>query len=202
MIVNYSETSPRFDEALNKLNINGFHCPGGTDKNSDHSYGRVYEALLDVVPQGSSIMEVGIFHGGSMLLWRELFPESVIVGIDNCNNVDKSVMERLDERTTLIFNDAYDFTFVHQFEARECYYGLIVDDGPHTLKSQCDFLSLYLPLLQPGGVAVVEDIAAERHFFALNACVPDSWEKQRIDLRSVKGRADDIMFVVRRPMND
>ena len=201
MIVNHKETSPRFDAALNKLNINGFHCPGGTDKNSDHSYGRVYEALLDMVP-GKAIMEVGIFHGGSMLLWQELFPESVIVGIDNRNAVHGSVMERLTDRATLLFNDAYDSTFVHQFEALGCSYGMIIDDGPHTLSSQCDFLSLYLPLLEPGGIAVVEDVSAEHHLAALNACVPDKWARQFIDLRSIKGRADDIMFVVRRPMDD
>jgi hypothetical protein len=199
-IVNYGTESPRFDAALQKLGINGFHLPGGTDKNSDHSYGRVYEALLDLVPAGAPIMEVGVFHGGSVLLWQELFPESVVVGIDNCNAVHGSVMERKTSRATFIFDDAYDSLFVHQFVANGSSYGMIVDDGPHTLQSQCDFLSLYLPLLYPSGIAIVEDVAAEHYFDALEACVPDDWKRQRVDLRGVKGRVDDMMLIVQRPL--
>jgi hypothetical protein len=201
-IVNYSSESPRFDAALRKLDIAGFHRPGGTDKNTDHSYGRVYEALLDIVPDGGPIMEIGVFHGGSVLLWQELFPDSVVVGVDNCDGVDSSVRERLDSRSTLIFDDAYHEGFTNDLVALGCRYGLLVDDGPHTLESQCRFLSLYLPLLKLGGIAVVEDIVATDHFDILERCVPADWERQRIDLRNVKGRIDDIMLIVRRPKND
>lgn len=201
-IVNYSSESPRFDAALRKLDINGFHRPGGTDKNTDHSYGRVYEALLDIVPDGGPIMEIGVFHGGSMLLWQELFPQAVVVGVDNLDAVDHSVRDRLDKRSTLIFDDAYHWGLSHDLFAHGCRYGLLIDDGPHTLESQCRFLSLYLRLLKPGGIAVVEDIVAEDHFDILEQCVPAEWERQRIDLRGVKGRIDDIMLIVRRPVND
>jgi cephalosporin hydroxylase len=142
-------------------------------------------------------MEIGVFHGGSMLLWQDLFPESAIVGVDICNAVHSNVIERLTERATLTFDDAYDKNFVHQLTAAGCSYGLIVDDGPHTLESQCDFLSLYLPLLKTGGVAVIEDIQEISWFEQLEAKIPNGYVSERVDRRSVNGRWDDLMLVVK-----
>jgi len=192
---------------LEKYGIGYWQNPGGTDKQKcedvgtpadSHSYGPVYEALASMVPKGSSIMEIGIFHGGSMLLWQDLFPESAIVGVDISDAVDSDVMERLNERTTLIFHDAYSQSFVHQFVAAGCNYGLIVDDGPHTLKSQRKFLSLYLPLLAPGGIAVIEDIQDIGWFEQLEAEIPKGYTSERVDRRSINGRWDDLMLVIRK----
>ena len=191
---------------LTKYGIGYWQNPGGTDKQKcedvgtpadSHSYGPVYEALASRVPKGSPIMEIGIFHGGSMLLWQDLFPESAIVGVDISNAVDSNVMGRLDERTTLIFDDAYSQSFVHQLAAATgCGYGLIVDDGPHTLKSQRKFLSLYLPLLAPGGIAVIEDIQDIGWFEQLEAEIPKGYTSERVDRRSINGRWDDLMLVI------
>lgn len=196
---------PTVEAILKKYGIGYWRNPGGTDKqkcesvgtpDDSHSYGPVYEALADMVPEGSSIMEIGVFHGGSMLLWQDLFPSSVIVGVDICNAVHGSVMERLTERATLLFDDAYDQSFVHQLVAAGCRYGLIIDDGPHTLKSQCDFLSLYLPLLKPGGIAVIEDIQEPSWFDRLEAEIPSGYTSERVDRRDVNGRWDDLMLVI------
>ena len=105
-------------------------------------------------------------------------------------------MERLDERATLIFDDAYNQSFVHQLVAAGCSYGLIVDDGPHTLESQCTFLSLYLSLLKPGGIAVIEDIQEISWFEQLEANIPKGYISERVDRRSINGRWDDLMLVI------
>lgn len=196
---------PTVEAILRKYGIGYWKNPGGTDKQKcenigtpadSHSYGPVYEALAKMVPKGSPVMEIGVFHGGSMLLWQDLFPESVVVGVDICNAVHSSVIERLTERATLTFDDAYDETFVYQLAAAGCSYGLIVDDGPHTLKSQCDFLSLYLSLLKPGGIAVIEDIQEISWFEQLEANVPSGYVSERVDRRQINGRWDDLMLVI------
>ena len=98
-----------------------------------------------------------------------------------------------------MFDDAYNESFVHQLAASGCSYGLIVDDGPHTLKSQCDFLSLYLlPLLKPGGIAVIEDIQEIGWFEPLEAKIPMGYVSERVDRREVNGRWDDLMLVIRK----
>jgi len=196
---------PTVEAILKKYGIGYWRNPGGTDKQKcenvgtpadSHSYGPVYEALAKMVPSGSPIMEIGVFHGGSMLLWQDLFPESVIVGVDICNAVHNSVIERLSKRATLIFDDAYDESFVHQLAAAGCSYGLIVDDGPHTLESQCNFLVLYLSLLKPGGIAVIEDIQETSWFERLEANIPKGYVSERIDRRQINGRWDDLMLVI------
>ena len=77
----------------------------------------------------------------------------------------------------------------------------IIDDGPHTLQSQVDFLRLYLPLLNKGGIALIEDVQDVQWFASLEAEVEklgSEFAFERVDLRSVKGRYDDLVFVVTR----
>jgi hypothetical protein len=72
----------------------------------------------------------------------------------------------------------------------------IIDDGPHTLESQCKFLSLYLPLLAEGGMAVIEDVQSTDWFATLEQHVSKSYAFETIDLRGIKGRYDDLVFAV------
>jgi hypothetical protein len=77
----------------------------------------------------------------------------------------------------------------------------IIDDGPHTLQSQVDFLRLYLPLLNESGIALIEDVQDVQWFASLEAEVEklgSGFTFERVDLRSVKGRYDDLVFVVTR----
>jgi predicted O-methyltransferase YrrM len=195
------DKAPIIDGALNKLGINGFHLPGGTDKASDHSYGPVYEALLKLMPLPKNVVEVGVFYGGSLLLWQSVFPKAQIVGIDCANSIHPVVSDRFDGgRTSFLQGNAYEQTMVEK--VAEHVGGTIdiaIDDGPHTLESQQRFLELYGPLLAPGGIAIVEDIVSPSWLPALQAQVPEGWKWQAIDLRDKKGRADDIMFVMQRP---
>jgi hypothetical protein len=57
---------------------------------------------------------------------------------------------------------------------------------------------LYLPLLTEGGVAIVEDVQDVSWFDSLEQQVPEGYVYERIDLRSVKGRYDDLVFAVTR----
>jgi hypothetical protein len=69
------------------------------------------------------------------------------------------------------------------------------------LQSQKDFLRLYLPLLNKGGVAVIEDVQDVQWFAALEAEVQKAegeFVSEQVDLRSIKGRYDDLVFVVKR----
>ena len=71
-----------------------------------------------------------------------------------------------------------------------------IDDGPHSLASQQRFLELYLPLLNDGGIAVIEDIQDYSRFDSLTALVGEDYTYEIVDLRGVKGRYDDLMLVV------
>ena len=58
------------------------------------------------------------------------------------------------------------------------------------------FLSLYLPLLTEGGMAVIEDVQSPDWFNTLKQHVPEEFTFEEIDLRGIKGRYDDLVFAV------
>jgi hypothetical protein len=74
----------------------------------------------------------------------------------------------------------------------------MIDDGPHTLESMVSFIQLYLPLLKEDGILVVEDVQDMRWVNRLRIVTPDAYKPyiEVYDRRDVKGRYDDIMFVI------
>ena len=191
--------APVIDAILNAQNINGFEFPGGTDKQTLHSYGPVYEQLLSPMKgKNATVLEVGVQLGGSLLLWHDFLPDSVVIGLDNKDAIDPSIMPRMDPlRCAVLFMDAYDngtISKVKQLAPNGIDFA--IDDGPHSLASQQRFLELYLPLLNDGGIAVIEDIQDYSWFDSLTPLVGEEFTYEIIDLRGVKGRYDDLMLVV------
>lgn len=193
--------APGIDKILNAQNINGFEFPGGTDKQTLHSYGPVYEQLLSPLKEkNATILEVGVQLGGSLLLWHDLLPKSLVIGIDNKDAIDKSIMPRMDPlRCAVLFMDAYDSDTIFRVQQLAINgIDFAIDDGPHSLESQQRFLDLYLPLLNEGGIAVIEDIQDCAWFESLIPLVTNKYSYEIVDRRGVKGRYDDLMLIVRR----
>lgn len=197
----------RVAEIVLAENINGFAAPGGTDKHSDHSYGPVYSALMQNYagtgrPMGTpAILEIGVQYGGSMLLWQKLCPSSFVFGVDSQQQVSPEIFKRLDpNRYAFLVADAYTpETAAKIAELHPRPFDFIIDDGPHTLASQIDFLQLYLSRLAENGVAVIEDVQSETWINSLQSFVPRTgFVAQHIDLRAVRNRFDDMLFIVRR----
>ena len=195
-------------EIIAHYDINGHEKDGGTDKDTFHSYIELYERLLaPFVDKAITLVEIGIQYGGSMLLWQDYLPRAEFIFVDNVNSISPKILEHLDpDRASILFQDAY-----NEIEAYDVDYlaksgpsggiDFIIDDGPHTLQSQEDFLRLYLPLLNKGGVAVIEDVQDVQWFAALEAEVQKAegeFVSEQVDLRSIKGRYDDLVFVVKR----
>ena len=57
---------------------------GRTDKSStNHDYLVTYAKVLEHMRQTARhVMEVGVFYGGSLTMWRDYFPNAFIVGVD------------------------------------------------------------------------------------------------------------------------
>jgi cephalosporin hydroxylase len=195
-------------EIIAKYDINGHEKDGGTDKDTYHSYIELYERLLaPFVDKAITLVEIGIQYGGSMLLWQDYLPKAQFVFVDNVNSIHPKILDHLDrDRTSILFQDAYNDIGAEDVDylAKSGPSGgidFIIDDGPHTLQSQRDFLRLYLPLLNSGGVALIEDVQDTYWFADLEEEVlrlGKGYITECIDIRHIKGRYDDLVFVVTR----
>jgi cephalosporin hydroxylase len=195
-------------EIIAHYDINGHEKDGGTDKDTFHSYIELYEQLLaPFADKAITLVEIGIQYGGSMLLWQDYLPKAHFIFVDNVNCIHPKILDHLDNyRTHFLFQDAYDAMTLDDvsYIAESGPSGgidFIIDDGPHTLQSQMDFLRLYLPLLNKGGIALIEDVQDVQWFAPLEWEVEKAGSEfafERVDLRHVKGRYDDLVFVVKR----
>lgn len=156
------------------LNSDGKHI-NGTDKETNHHYGDAYESLfvvqedvdlskiptqphIKITGQYRSIrndvrlmMEVGVADGSSLLAWREIFPNAIIVGMD-IHYADKAHGERIEFH----FGDQRNKEHCERAAAgRE--FDLIVDDATHELDATLLTLFWLWPFVKPGGLYVVED---------------------------------------------
>jgi len=186
---------------INKMSLHELIVNDMTDKNTTHSYLDSYERLFNHLRhKAKNVIEIGIYSGGSLKLWFDYFQNATIYGVDindeNCIWHDVKGRDRIKLLTNC---DGYDQTFfLNNFVAKNIRFDAIIDDGPHTLESMQIFISLYSVLLTDDGVLVIEDIQDMEWIDKLKEIVPDNLKKyiEVYDLRNVKNRYDDIMFVI------
>lgn len=183
------------------------YCDNGlTDKNTVHSYLEVYQSLFEKKQlTATQVLEVGIgpyidSNAGSIRMWAKFFPNADVHGCDviSIDNVHPCVINhpRIHLHTS---NNAYNQKFIAtKFTSKGITFDIVVDDGPHTLESMIQFITLYLPLLKADGILVIEDVQDIAWLETLTQVTPDAFKPyiQKYDRRSVKGRYDDIMFVI------
>lgn len=178
-----------------------------TDKNAGaiglfgHSYLDLYEKLLNTKKYTSkNVLEIGIDKGGSVKLWYDYFPNAKIYGLDIAHN--QSVVDEFKyiDRIVLYTNvDAYNEAFfTENLLSKDIKFDVLLDDGPHSLDSMKIFINLYSKLLKDDGVLIIEDVQSVDWLEQLKECVPDHLKEyvECYDLRHIKGRWDDIVFVI------
>jgi trans-aconitate methyltransferase len=169
-----------------------------TDKHTVHSYLEVYEGFFSRIREScTNLMEIGVETGGSIKLWNDYFPNAIIYGLDV--NIYQNQCRELTPRVRFIQADAYTSECAKTFETDM--FDVIIDDGPHSLESHYTILDLYYRCLKPGGYMIIEDIQDINHITILKQHVDAEAHVTVLDRRSVKGRYDDIMFVVQKPTN-
>jgi len=188
---------------LRAINANN---PSFTDKDHLHSYFETYESLFTPMKEtANAVLEIGIGdfyeeNGGSIWLWRQFFTNAKIYGIDTlpAGRVHPSIVN--DESVVLhTGTDAYDEKFVHNAFLYPCIrFDVIIDDGPHTLESMRECIRLYSSMLTDTGMLVIEDVQETSWLKSLIDSTPTSLQGyiQIFDLRHVKNRSDDILFVI------
>jgi cephalosporin hydroxylase len=182
---------------LDELDLNGADYDGGTDKANGHNYTSTYaKYLAEMRADHINFVEIGVWHGGSMAMWCKYLPKAKFLFYDIANQVKPKADKHIDwTRSRLHIASAYTPESVQV--ARDYFKNgidFLLDDGPHTLHSMLQIVSLYAPLMNQGGVLMIEDVQSKDWFVNLSAVAPSNSIFEAIDL-SESGRYDDLIAV-------
>jgi len=177
----------------------------GTDKQY-HDYLKYYDEIFKTKKYSiKKMIEVGIGEGGSLRLWDKFFKNAEeIHGFDtlkchpqqHAQNIWNDLMKK---KRIYIHNetDAYNIENVKNALGNKRF-DFILDDGPHTLESQIEFIKIYTNYLSENGILIIEDIQNPEYiktFF--DSVTPNLREKCRyIDCRNGKNSNDSLLFVI------
>lgn len=172
-----------------------------TDKNTTHSYLPLYqELLISKKENAKNVLEVGIFHGGSIKLWSDFFTNATVYGLDLIDS--DCVWDVIKNNEKIILHtstDAYnnDF-FINNFLNKNIKFDFMLDDGPHTLESMKQFITLYSQVMTDDGILIIEDVQDWSWIDLLKNEVPENLQQfiKVYDLRPNKNRYDDIVFTI------
>ena len=172
-----------------------------TDKNTAHSYLPLYQQLLIKKKEtAKNVLEVGIYRGGSIKLWNDFFTNANVHALDimDASNVWEEIKNK--ERIKLYTStDAYNEDFFNSYFLHEnLKFDFLLDDGPHTIESMKQFIKLYTNIMTEDGILIIEDVREIEWIQELTQVVPEHLQKyvEVYDLRHVKQRYDDIVFVI------
>jgi hypothetical protein len=103
-----------------------------------------------------SLLEIGVFKGGSLKLWQDYFPAATIVGIDAHLPPDRII----DERIKVFQGSQTDTDFLTRVASQMAPDGfdIIIDDASHIgAQTGTTFWHLFDNHLKSGGLYVIED---------------------------------------------
>jgi hypothetical protein len=172
-----------------------------TDKNTVHSYLPLYQKLfINKKETAKNVLEIGIFRGGSIKLWADFFTNANVYGLD-VMHISKVWEEIKNNKKIILYTstDAYNIDFFNQYLLdKNIKFDIILDDGPHTLLSMKQFIKLYSQIMSEDGILIIEDVQDWDWIDILKNEVPENLKKyiKIYDLRSNKGRYDDIVFTI------
>jgi methyltransferase family protein len=131
------------------------------------------------------LLEIGVYHGGSLQLWRQYFgPEALIFGID----IDPRCGEIADPDICIRVGSQADPEFLKGVVREMGGVDIVIDDGSHIASHQRKSLEILLPLLDPCGVYVAEDL----HTSYFRGCCEGGFGRHGTFIEEVKVLIDSI----------
>jgi hypothetical protein len=101
------------------------------------------------------MLEIGVFKGGSLELWREYFGETAtILGID----INPKCAEYVTAPNQVRIGSQDDPLFLESVIREMGTPDIVLDDGSHIGRHQRKTFDILFPLLKPGALYVIEDL--------------------------------------------
>lgn len=184
-------------ETWEKLKAQGVE----SDKNSIHSYLPVYEKLFAPFQNETiNVLEVGIFKGDSLKMWKEYFsPSSEIYGID-CDTMPHGGLGDLRRMITEGYNiaigDATNTEDISKFyEGKK--FKIIIEDAGHDVSQQLQIYNTLKFYLDKDPIYIIEDVQDIDATRTLFENIDPEKEITILDRREIKGRYDDCLIIIK-----
>ena len=160
-----------------KVRTHAFHIPYA------NHFARIRRRSLTILELGIGEESYGL-GGGSLMMWRDYFVNSRIIGVDLW---DKSPLDG--DRIQTIVGDCSDPDFLAGLVRDHGPFDVVIDDASHMASQTLKSLFVLLHAVRPGGYYVVEDTQTsywpthEGTSLAINAIdTPVAWFKHSIDI--------------------
>jgi hypothetical protein len=127
-----------------------------------HYFDAYHRHFARFVGREVHMVEVGIYSGGSLPMWRHYFgPLCHVYGTD----IEPTCAAHAGPQTKVFIGDQADRSFWAKFRVAVPRVDILLDDGGHTPEQQRITLEEMLPHIAPGGVYVCEDIHGTQNDF-------------------------------------
>ena len=107
------------------------------------------------IGQEVRILEIGIYSGGSLGMWKSYFgPKCTVYGVD----IEPSCKSYESDSVKVFIGDQSDRKFWERFRKEAPPIDIVVDDGGHLTHQQVITFEEVFPHMRPGGVFLCEDL--------------------------------------------
>lgn len=101
------------------------------------------------------ILEIGVFHGGSLQMWKEYFGDKArIYGMD----INPRCKELEEDRVKILIGSQSDRDFLRKVKKELPPIDILIDDGGHTMQQQIITFEELYGAVKPDGVYLCEDL--------------------------------------------
>ena len=101
------------------------------------------------------ILEIGVWHGGSLQMWKDYFGKNVkIYGID----INPKCKEFEEEGIEIFIGSQSDKKFLEKVKTQIPKIDILIDDGGHTMKQQITSFKVLFDHIKEDGVYLCEDL--------------------------------------------
>lgn len=129
----------------------------------NHYFEVYHRHFLKFIGKKMSILEVGVFSGGSLGMWKTYFgPESTVYGMD----IEPACKVYERDGVKVFIGDQENRETWRKIKQELDGLDILIDDGGHTVEQMMVTCEEMLPFLRPGGVFVCEDIHGNYNKFA------------------------------------
>ena len=157
-----------------------------TDKSSlNHNYTKHYEKIFGPIRyQDLNIVEIGVWEGASLRMWRDYFPNAKIVGVDKH---DRGIqVEGVDIVICSQDNPSLSDLLPGRLD-------IVIDDASHINALTITTFKNIFPHVKPGGLYIIEDLQTSYDPVNYDGHLdPDAFKPQITAMQFCKRLADEL----------